>query len=92
MGINRQIGQPPVNLIPVRKTIESIIAVYEQFGVTQIGAVGMQSAIPPAGISSEVTDAMKQMFALGVTMARAHSPVTGPRSLIQTVMRVMVGG
>jgi hypothetical protein len=82
IGVNRVPGQRPVDLIPVRKLIEPILAIYERFGITEIGAVAMWRPIPPPGSHSEVADAMKRMFALGVTMARCHRPANPPGSAL----------
>jgi hypothetical protein len=71
-----------VDLNPVRKSIEPILTIYERFGVTEIGAVAMWQPIPPPGSYAEVADAMKRMFALGVTMARCHRPANPPGSAL----------
>jgi hypothetical protein len=76
IGVNRVPGQRPVDLNPVRRSIEPILVTYEQFGVTEIGAVAMRRPTPPLGAHADVVDALTRMFALGVTMARCHRPAT----------------
>ena len=82
IGVDRVPGQRPVDLNPVRKSIEPILATYERFGLVEIGAVAMRRPIPPLGAHGDVVDAMIRMFALGVTMARCHRPADPPGSAL----------
>jgi hypothetical protein len=78
IGVNRTAGQSQVDLNPVKKKIEKVLAVFERHDVKEVGAVGLSTPPRWHGAPQDVIDATTEMFVLGVTLARMHRPAKIP--------------
>jgi|GEM_PF-2010193 hypothetical protein len=87
VGVEQPTHDQTVRMISLMKGIVPLLAVFEHYGVTEVGSVAGRSRRPPLGSSPEVVDAANHVFKLGAVLARLIGPSapSGTAQLFVTV-------